>query len=523
MTRQARQPGYRRVGPIVCLTFGMFVLCTSNLESHPIKRLLYNEDESNFFWHDRIPEGKAGEVIDQYVDVMAGAGVTEFFCNTNARRTNYRSRVWESYWDGYDPAGPDSQPFLAPMARADIPGFRKGVDNMLAVHKQGIDFPGRVVERCRHHGISPWITLRMNDCHYNDIPDHPFHGSFWRKNPQLQRKNCSGYFAKCLDYANQEVRDYYRALVAESLERYDIDGLELDFMREPYLFSAGEEAKGAPVLTGWMREVRKLTKDAATRRGHPVHLGVRVPSQPEVASALGLDVLTWAKEGLIDCLVVTPRWATLEFDMPIQRWRQRLGVSKVTLAGGLEVRYQPCPGGPASIVTPELAVGGAISILSQGADAVYLFNYFQTDLWPQPVYQNTLKVMASLDSLLKLPRCVGITYRDITAPGENYQAPLPATGKEVEFSMRLGPIPGNRRTCELVVGFAPSQGATVSAPTASVNGKPCKVRSDATKGGLRLISFSVPVAALAGIESHKINIASKDKKVLTIHRVEISL
>ena len=378
MTRQARQPGCRWVGPILCLTLGMFALSASSLEAQPVKRLLHNEDETNFFWSRQVPEGKAGEVIDQYVDVMAGAGVTVFLCNTNARRTNYRSRVWESYWDGYDPAGPDDQPFLAPMARGDIPGFRKGVDNMLAVHKQGIDFPGRVVQRCRHHGISPWITLRMNDCHYNDIPDHPFHGSFWKKNPQLRRKNCSGYFATCLDYAAPEVRDYFKALVAESLDRYDIDGLELDFMREPYLFSAGKEAEGAPILTGWMREVRKLTAEAAARRGHPVHLGVRVPSRPEVASAMGLDALTWAKEGLIDLLVVTPRWATLEFDMPIQQWRQMLGASKVTLAGGLEVRYQPCPGGPASVVTPELAAGAAVSVLSRGADAVYLFNFFQT-------------------------------------------------------------------------------------------------------------------------------------------------
>ena len=215
---------------------------------------------------------------------------------------------------------------------------------MLAVHKQGIDYPGRVVERCRHRGISPWITLRMNDCHLNDIPDHPFHGSFWKKNPQLRRKNCSGYFATCLDYAAPEVRNYYKALVAESLERYDIDGLELDFMREPYLFSAGRESEGASILTGWMREVRKLTTEAAAKRRHPVHLGVRVPSRPEVASAMGLDALTWAKEGLIDLLVVTPRWATLEFDMPIHQWRQMLKKSKVTLAGGLEVLYQPYPG-----------------------------------------------------------------------------------------------------------------------------------------------------------------------------------
>ena len=362
-----------------CLTLGMFALSASSLEAQPVKRLLHNEDETNFFWNRQIPEGKAGEVIDQYVDVMADAGVTVFLCNTNARRTNYRSRVWEAYWDGYDPAGPDDQPFLAPMApqrryrhsaRASttcLPSTSRGSTSRAASSSAaGID------------GISPWITLRMNDCHYNDIPDHPFHGSFWKKNPQLRRKNCSGYFATCLDYAAPEVRDYFKALVAESLDRYDIDGLELDFMREPYLFSAGKEAEGAPILTGWMREVRKLTAEAAARRGHPVHLGVRVPSRPEVASAMGLDAVTWAKEGLIDLLVVTPRWATLEFDMPIEQWRQMLGASKVTLAGGLEVRYQPCPGGPASIVTPELAAGAAVSVLSQGADAVYLFNYFQT-------------------------------------------------------------------------------------------------------------------------------------------------
>jgi hypothetical protein len=236
---------------------------------------------------------------------------------------------------------------------------------------------------------------------------------------------------------------------------------------------------------------------------------------------MGLDAVSWAKEGLIDLLVVTPRWATLEFDMPIGQWRQMLGASKTTLAGGLEVRYQPCPGGPASVLTPELARGAAVSVLSQGADAVYLFNFFQSNLWSRPVYQNTLKAMASLDSLLKLPRSVGITYRDITAPGENYRAPLPATGKEVAFSVRLGPNPDNRCPCELLIGLTTPYEA--AAPTASVNGKPCEVRSDVTKDGLRLVSFGVPATALTGVESHQIKLVSKDQKPLTVHRVEMSL
>jgi len=340
----------------------------------------------------------------------------------------------------------------------------------------------------------------------------------------LCRKNCPGYFATCLDYANQEVRDYYRALIIETLDRYDVDGLELDFMREPYLFSAGKEAEGAPILTGWMREVRKLAADAADKRGHPIRLGVRVPSRPETALGMGLDAVMWAKEGLIDLLVVTPRWATLEFDMPIRQWRQMLGTSEVTLAGGLEIRYQPYPGGPASIVTLELATGAAVSVLSQGADAVYLFNFFQDPALGRPldVYQKTLKAMASLDSLLKQPRSIGVTYRDITAPGEEYRAPLPATGKEAVFPMRLGPIPENRWLCELLVGVASSQGTPT--PVVWVNGNACEVRNDdTTTDGLRLISFSVPATALAGTEVHQIKAASTGQNALTIQRLEMSL
>jgi hypothetical protein len=496
----------------------LFALSSMAVAAPPIKSLFHNEDETNFFYFRDIVAEKAGATIDHYVDVMAQAGVTTFLCNTNARRTNYRSGVWDAYWDGYDPAGPDDQPFLAPIPRQDVANYRRLIRNMLIVHQQGIDYPARVIQRCRHDGMSPWITLRMNDCHLNDIPTHPFHGSFWRKNPQFARQNCTGYFATCLDYAHREVRDYYQALVVETLDRYDIDGLELDFMREPYLFSAGKEAEGAPILTTWIREVRKLVDGAAAKRGHPIRLGVRVPSHPETALGMGLDAITWAKEGLIDLLVVTPRWATLEFDMPLAQWRQMLGASKATLAGGLEIICRPAGVQPVA-ATPALATGAALSVLSGGADAVYLFNYFQDSTWPLPVYLETLKAMTSVDSLVTRPRSVAITFRDVTAPGEDYRALLPATGKEVVFPMKLGPLPNARRKSQLLIGLAPSPAAL----TASVNGKPCEICNETVKDGLRLVTFNVPTTALAGIEVHQIKLSSKDRSALTIQQVEISL
>lgn len=511
------------VQTVLCLmVFGAFAVTATGAEAPPLTGLFHNEDSTQIFFTQQFPPGKAGEVIDNYVDVMASAGVTVFLCNTNSRRTNYQSRVWDSYWGDLDPAGPDDQPFLAPVPRNDVKNYRSLITNMLAVHQEGIDYPARVIQRCRHDKMSPWITLRMNDCHYNDIADHPFHGNFWKKNPQLRRQNCSGYFATCLDYAQSEVRDFYKALVTETLDRYDIDGLELDFMREAYLFSAGKEAEGTPILTAWMHEVRKLVDDAAAKRGHPIRLGVRVPSRPETAAAMGLDAVEWAKQGLIDLLVATPRWATLEFDMPLGQWRQMLGKSKTTLAGGLEIRYQPYPGASASTVSPELARGAAVSVLDSGADVVYLFNYFQ-GTWPPTDYQETLKAMRSLDSLLRLPRRVAVTYRDVTAPGEAYQRPLPATGKELAFAVKLGPIPAKGRTCNLLVGLAPQQGTAESAPKILVNDNPCDLRDDTAKDGIRLLSFSVPTVALANAPAQTIKITSKNEDALKVERLEVSL
>ncbi len=85
---------------------------------------MQNEDSTNFFFYHDILPGEAGQTVDRYVDVLAGAGVRTLFCNTNARRTNYHSDVWGAFWDGYDPAGPDDQPFLAPIPQADRKNWR---------------------------------------------------------------------------------------------------------------------------------------------------------------------------------------------------------------------------------------------------------------------------------------------------------------------------------------------------------------------------------------------------------------
>ncbi len=480
--------------------------------------LLHNEDCTDIFVGQTFPPGQAGETIDRYVDVLAEAGVNTLMVNTNGRRTNYRSDVWESFWDGYDPAGPENQPFFLEVPAERRERFRKMIHNMWAVHAQGVDYPARVIRRCRQRGIRPWISLRMNDVHNSKNLKHPFHGAIFRR-PELFLRGHRGYFANGLDYAHAEVREHYLALIRETLERYDIDGLELDFLREPYLFSVGREREGQQILTDWIRGVRSLAERTGRRRGHDVRLGVRVPSCPETADALGLDAPLWAREKLIDRVVAAPRWATLEFAMPLRQWRERLGET-VTLAGGLEVLYRATPNDIGRQVTREEATGAAVAVLSEGADAVYLFNYFQRG-WPAGTYRDMLRAFGSPEELLRRPRRHAVTYRDVKAPHESYHPPLPAGGAHLTFTLPLGPRPAPDWRVEASIGIVTKSAFPPSLSLNGIQGTLNKTREQAEY--TRLVTYSMPVSAVLGKGEDVISVRAGDANLLKVTSVEIAL
>ena len=487
--------------------------------------LLFNQDCTDFFYTNAIRAGvDGGAVLDAYFDVLADAGVTTLLINTNARKTNYKGEVWETFWGGYDPDGPDDQPYFRGVPTGDVPGYRRMMHAMMELDRQGVDYTDRTIKRCRLRGVSPWVTLRMNDVHYNDNLDNPFHGQFWR-DPKRFRGG-SGYYARALDYAQPEVRDMYRALIVETLQRYDIDGLEFDFMREPYLFRPGAEAEGGKLLNEWLRSMRRLVYDASVRRGHPIRMGVRVPSHIEVAQSWGLDAVLWAKEGLVDLVVATPRWSTLEYDMPLGDWRKALEGTGVTLAGGLEILCRPMPSGPAATVTKEQAAGAAAEVLSAGADVVYLFNYFSpiagNPSWTPDGYRRTLRAMSSLEAISALPRSHCVTWRDITGVAEHYTAPLPAEGKALTFALPTGAKPAADAHVSLELRLG--QLGQAPPPTVTVNQTKCEFGSARPDGdGVVLASYSVPASALPGGKSNAIAINATGEAPVKVYGLEIHI
>ncbi|MCP4645217.1 MAG: hypothetical protein GY851_32545 [bacterium] len=176
---------------------------------------------------DMLIEGYQG-LVDDY----ARTSVSHIFFNVNFQRAAYDSAVCETYWDVPDPE------------RDAVAWSRMS----WYVHKAGVDPFQVCVERCRDRDISPWISVRMNDTHYNDDRHRIF--SLWWNRPEFRRG--VGGFHDGLDFAQEEVRTLYMNLIREVIERYDSDGLELDWMRFPYHFKPGQEEAGLDILTTFL-------------------------------------------------------------------------------------------------------------------------------------------------------------------------------------------------------------------------------------------------------------------------------
>jgi hypothetical protein len=321
------------------------------------------------------------------------------------------------------------------------------------------------------------------------------------------------------------------ALIVETLTRYDIDGLELDFLREPYLFSRGEEERGGAILNDWMAEIRQEVRRHEERRGHAIKLSARTPSRPKAGVAMGLDAVTWARQGLIDLLVVSPRWSTIEFDMPLRQWRQLLDGCDVTLLGGLEILLGVHPVAPKRVVTAEEARGVATQVLSDGADGVYLFNYFPIaadggtpDDWRHDHYAETLKQLASLDGLALHPRSHVVTFCDITGPegAEMFPPALPASGVDLEFHLPTGPVTDGS-TASLTIDLARKDGE-FTLPAATVNGVAAiGVETDSTDTRRRRLRYQIAPAALRGEEPNVIRLSTGGGPGVDVEHVEIRI
>lgn len=402
--------------------------------------------------------------LDRMVDQYEGTGVTHLFWNVNYQRAAYDSKAWPSYWDVAD-------------AESRVTEWPR---NYYELHKLGIDDVfARLVPRTRQRGLSPWASFRMNDHHYTGDPTRV--SPLFFDHPELRLRGGKGLF----NYARPEVREHYLKLIGEVLTRYDIDGVELDWIRTPDNFEAAELERGRTILTDFVRAVRAQTNAATRRLGHPVQVGVRVPARPEFALAKGFDVAAWAREDLIDLIIPSDWWSGYN-DMPIEQWRQDIVAGKpIRIVPGTAATYACTKQGYAMVRNLPGMRGFAAAMYDRGADGIYLFNHFEpvdnsvrvrnpaSESIKEGTLADLLRVASDWRSASRGARVHALAIHDCLPARTDYRAALPVTiepGKPTVLRVHTGPRPSSGRAV-LRVGLDKADGAAISV---MCNDQPCR-------------------------------------------------
>jgi len=174
-------------------------------------------------------------------------------------------------------------------------------DNILA---EGTDLLQLVIEASREAGVFIVASYRMNaeDFGWAQLDSYDFGRA---------HRHLSIPGAHCLDPAHAEVYMHRLDIFREVIDKYDIDGIELDFRRWNHMVSY--PLHNHPVLTRMVQDVRCILDEAAQRKGRnrPI-LGARVapmlegPSRYEKPADnlscrdIGLDVKTWIEKEYVD-------------------------------------------------------------------------------------------------------------------------------------------------------------------------------------------------------------------------------
>ncbi|NLX06020.1 MAG: hypothetical protein GXY33_12850 [Phycisphaerae bacterium] len=334
-------------------------------------RIIFNTDgDSTTLTHFEPPI--TPQQLCRPLDEVAGTQVDVFIHCLNRGDDTYSHRTGIG-----DVFGADESSW-PPGPRLEL--FKRMAANTRAILDRGLDPIAVLAERARQHGIAFWAGLRMNDIHEDDSRRFaPLRSPFKMRHPELVIGSPypdprQGYpqddFTWAYDYAHPQVRDRRLAIIEEACGRYDLDGFELDFQRGPWFFKPGCQTQGMPLMTEFVRRVRRAVNAIAERRGRPITLAYRIPPTIGLARAKGLDVETWISEGLADVFVPMDG-GYLDTSVDLVPFRELARASGCLIAGGIEPAVKGY-GGRATIETLRAA---AAALHHQGAQAIYLFNY----------------------------------------------------------------------------------------------------------------------------------------------------
>lgn len=239
----------------------------------------------------------------------------------------------------------------------------------------GIDWPGELVRTCHARGLEAFWNNRVCPVDFPQpmsiglrIPhNHPS-----RINPVKQAH--PDWVIPCWwpqglwNLAVADVRQRKVAILRELLERYPLDGIQLDFARHTPCLPIGREWELRHHVTAFVTMVREMMLEVEKRTGHARLLAVRIGETVEGNHRDGFEVERWTGDGLVDILTLGGR--TISIDVA--------GFKEI--ARGLPVRLCACFDGHHTTdgyYFPDMDYYRAVfrNFHLQGVDTISLFNW----------------------------------------------------------------------------------------------------------------------------------------------------
>ncbi len=428
-------------------------------------RLIVNADDSHWwsFWNELARNGNTDEVsLNAYVMQYADTDVTDLLFNIFCQSSDTPSEIFTFRGDLYGKTEQNSKP----VDYSNYYGLNEFFNN------KNIDIFAVWIEKCRKVGINPWISLRMNDCHDPDAETSQLRGDIfytavengWTIGEEY------GYYRYCLNYKVPEIRQMMLQYTKEQLLRYDVYGIELDFMREIYCFDYINESTEeiTEIMTQYMRDTADIVKEAEQKWGHDIKLSVRLMRDLDQCREYGFDVIGWNNEKLIDSVTVTPRFTSNDSGMPISDWKQRC--PDIEIYAGIETLVNTQS--KACHASAEVVRGYSAQYLTEGADGIYLFNFMSAGT-VNSRNGEVYNTCGSLSEIIGHSRRHIVTYQDTAPEGYEPYKPLPLkikSGNTQELKVTVGYIPENKK---LSVYIGVKKELTADSLSLAINGRSC--------------------------------------------------
>ncbi len=337
--------------------------------AHRKRRIIFNDDgDDAWMAKEPTPEAFLATRLAPCVDTQVD---TVFYCTTeDIGYYLHRSKIADLFTRPH--------PGLPISAKVKL---------VAALAEQGTDVLEVALEFLHAHGKEVFWSHRMNGM--EDMIAEFLLSRFKAEHPQWwlgktgdDKKYPPGdhrHWYRVLDYAVPQVREYVLAIIQEVIDNYDIDGVELDYLRNPWLFKETYSDPVRPVtrehcllMVEFHKKIRAMLDAKSRRIGRPLLMALRVPKYVDISRYLGLDIEENLKSGAVDLIVGSGGYTP--FAMPPTEFIELAHKYDVPAyicisASGMRSRGEGSRRG-------ELAAwrGAAMNLWDAGVDGQYTFN-----------------------------------------------------------------------------------------------------------------------------------------------------